>query len=585
MSERLQGLGVSSGIADGRVVLLPTMSLPVVPVPVPPERVEEEIRRFEGAVEQATRELGELRERTREMLGESYAGILDAQLLIVVDASLVSGIVQRIRMGRVSASWALKEIIGEFAQRFEAIDDPYLRERVGDLEDVHLRLQRLLRGEVNPKDAVTGDEPRIVVAHSLGPSDAVLLARQNIAGFATDVGGKTSHTAILAQALSVPAVVGLHDISERVRSGDDVILDGDTGLVVLQPEEDDRHEARRRQKDLADREDTLADTRDLPVVTRDGVEVRVQANIEFPQEVAKAVHYGARGIGLYRSEFLFLSRSPEFPSEDEHYRTYLEMAEAMAPHQVTVRTLDLGGEKYYHEMLDRRESNPVLGLRAVRFCLKRPDIFRPQLRGLLRAGAQADLRIMIPLVSNVEEIRDVRRLLSQEAEDLKAHGIPCRADLPVGIMIEVPAAAIAADLLASESDFFAIGTNDLIQYSLAVDRGNESVVYLYQPLHPAVLRMLKFVVESADRAGIPVSLCGEIAADASMSGLLLGMGIRELSVQPRAVGPVIRAVRELVAAEETEVMERALAQPTADDVARVLRERRPSHRVGRAEGD
>jgi phosphotransferase system enzyme I (PtsI) len=567
----LQGLGVSSGVADGRVVLLPATSLPVVPVPVPPERVDEEIVLFEEVRERARKELEDIRNRTFEQLGQSYAGILDAQILILVDPRLVSETTQRIRVGRVSASWALKEVVGEFTRKFESIDDPYLRERVGDLEDVHLRLQRLLRGEHSPRDEMPGEGPWVVVAHSLGPSDSVLLARHSIAGFATDVGGRTSHTAILAQALSVPAVVGLHDISQRVRSGDPIILDGDTGEVVLEPGPEEREQAQTRIKDLAATEDTLVDAADLPVVTVDGVEVTVQANIEFPQEVDKAVSFGAGGIGLYRSEFLFLARSPDFPSEDEHYATYSEMARKMTPHQVTIRTLDLGGEKYYHEVLDRQESNPVLGLRAIRFCLKRPDIFRPQLRGLLRAAAESDIRVMIPLVTTVTEVREVRRLLAEEAESLAAAGVPCRSDIPVGIMIEVPAAAIAADLLARECDFFAIGTNDLIQYSLAVDRGNESVNYLYQPLHPALLRMLRFIVESANRQGIPVSLCGEMAADTALTGLLLGLGVRQFSVQPRAVAPVIRAVREVDVPIEAERVAQAMDLSTSAEVEELLR--------------
>lgn len=572
MSRTLHGLGVSPGIAVGTVVLLRQTAEPVIPVAVPPERLEDEIARFDDARAQARREIEDIRDRTLDALGESYAGILDAQLLILVDPKLVANTIQRIRVGRVSASWALKESVREFMRKFHALDDGYIRERGGDLEDVHHRLQRILRGEHPGRQDLPGEGPHIVVAHTLGPSDSVFLARQNIAAFATDVGGPTSHTAILAQAISVPAVVGLHDITQGVYSGDPIILDGSAGTVVLDSSEEQRTEARRRQREIAERDEGVAIDRTAPLRTRDGVEVTVQANVEFPQEVDKAIRYGAQGIGLYRSEFLFLARSPDLPTEDEHYETYRDMAARMSPSPVTVRTLDLGGEKYFHEVLDADESNPVLGLRAVRFCLTRPDIFRPQLRGLLRAAAEhPSMRMMIPLVTTTAEIREVRRMLAEEAEELQAAGVPCRPDIQVGIMIEVPAAAVAADLLAREADFFSVGTNDLIQYALAVDRSNESVSYLYEPLHPAVLRMLKSTVDGAARQGIPVSLCGEMAADPALIDMLLGMGLREMSVQPRAVESIRRAVEATDSADARLRFAEALELETADAVVRFYR--------------
>ncbi len=576
MTERINGLGVSAGVVVGRVVLLPYAEAPIVPAPVPPERVGEEIERFERARDRARRELEELRDRTREALGDSYAGILDAQLLILVDRRLVSETVSRIRVGRVTASWALKEVVGGFMRKFEAIDDRYLRERGGDLEDVHARLQRILRGEQDVRADLPSEGPQIVVAHTLGPSDSVLLAQRNIAGFATDVGGRTSHTAILAQALSVPAVVGLSNVTQRVRTGDVVVVDGDDGTVLISPSEADVESAQDRRRALLEREESLSTLGDAGLCTLDGVEIAVQANVEFSQEVDKALRFGARGIGLYRSEFLFLARSPELPSEAEHFETYAAMADKMAPHPVTIRTLDLGGEKYFHEVLRADESNPVLGLRAVRLCLKRPDVFRPQLRGLLRAATRENVRVMIPLVTTLEEIRDVRALLASEAEALRSEGIPCRADVPVGIMVEVPAAAGAAAVLAREAAFFSIGTNDLIQYALAVDRANESVAYLYQPLHPAVLRMLRFIVESARRGGIPVALCGEMAADAALAGLLIGMGLREFSVQPRAIVPVGRAIRTVDVGRESARIEALLAMGTSAEIEAALRGTTPA---------
>jgi phosphotransferase system enzyme I (PtsI) len=516
-----------------------------VPYPIPPERVHEEVEVFHKAIDRARGELRDLKERVLAELGDHYAGILEAQLLILDDPSLAGEAEKRIRVGRVSARWAIKEVVAEHIRRFNAVDDSYLRERGGDLSDVHLRLQRILSGEPRSEDDLP-EGPQIVVAHSLSPSDAVTLARKGVAGLASDVGGKTSHTAILAQALSVPAVAGLRDISLQVRTGDQIILDGDSGEVRILPSPAETAQATERRRAWIAREQrAMADATDLPAVTRDGQEITLRANIEFASEVDMAVRFGARGIGLYRSEFLFLSRSPSLPTEEEHFRTYVEIAEKVAPHPAVIRTLDLGGEKFFHEVLDSGETNPVLGLRAVRFCLKRHDIFRPQLRGLLRAASRANIRIMIPLITTAEEIWEVRKLLAAEAEHLKAEGEPVRADAPLGIMVEVPAAAVAADMLAREVDFFSIGTNDLIQYSLAVDRGNQTVNYLYQPHHPGVLRMVKFVIDAAAKRGIPVSVCGEMAAEPGTAGLLVGMGLRELSVQPRAI-PTIREAISMV---------------------------------------
>jgi len=573
MARRIRGLGVSPGVAIGRVLLLQADVLPVVPQPVPPERVEREIERFHRAREQARAEIRELKERVLVELGEHYAGILEAQVMILDDPRMVQETVQRIKAGRVTAEWSLKEVVSGFMRRFDAVNDPYIRERGGELADVHRRLQRLLRG--GPRRASEMPEgPLVVVAHNLGPSDAVALARRGIVGLATDAGGRTSHTAILAQALSVPAVAGLHDVSAHASNGDLVILDGDSGEVQLLPSEEEREQAEERRRDWLAREERRVGEADLSAETRDGVEIVLRANIEFPHETAAVNRYGACGVGLYRSEFLFLSRSPEIPTEEDHYRTYLEIAREVEPYPTVVRTLDLGGEKYFHEVLERDdEANPVLGLRGVRFCLKRPDIFRPQLRGLLRAAAEADIRMMLPLVTIPDEIWAVAEMIAEEAAALKKEGKPARDDVPLGIMIEVPAAALAADILARECDFIAIGTNDLIQYALAAGRGNELVSYLYQPLHPGLLRMLKQIVHSAVEEGIPVSLCGEMGADPEMVGLLIGLGLRELSVQPRALAAVREAVRALDIEEATRMADEALDRPTASEIKRRLRTR------------
>jgi phosphotransferase system enzyme I (PtsI) len=558
MAERFRGIGVSTGVAVGRVHLLHAAPLPVVPRPIPPERISAEIERFEKARETARGELEELKRQVRTVLGEPHAGIFGAQQLILDDPTLVDETLARIRVGRVSARWALKEVVAGLGRRLGSGDDEYIRERIGELSDVHRRLQRLLRGEGQPTDTLP-EGPLVVVTRALGPSDAVVLARRRVVGMCTDVGGRTSHTAILAQALALPAVLGLHDFSRRVRAGLPLILDGDHGEVIVDPEPAELARAEERRREGLALEERMAAARDLPAVTRDGVEVVIRANIELPIELQTAMRFGAKGVGLYRSEFLFLGRAPELPDEDGHFETYREFARQAAPEPVVVRTLDLGGERLIRERVLRQESEATLGLRAVRLCLARPEIFRPQLRGLLRAAAERpNLKMMLPLVTEPREVRSVRELLAEEVRDLRSRAVACRPDIPVGIMIEVPAAAMATDVLAREVDFISIGTNDLIQYALAVDRGDDSIAHLYQPLHPGVLGLIRTIVEGAARHGVPVAICGEAAADPEIVGILLGLGLRELSVQPRAVGAVREAIRAIDSTEARRCAEAAL---------------------------
>jgi phosphotransferase system enzyme I (PtsI) len=561
----IKGIGVSPGLAMGKVYLLRDEVLPLQPQALPPTGVEDEIDRFNNAREIAKQEIADLRGRISEALGTHYAAILEAQSLILDDPDLIDKTITLIRDKHFSASWALKQVVDEYMQRFELVEDPYIRERGGELSDVHARLQRLIvRGSSQPM--VIPEGPVIVVAPTLLPTDAVALARQGVVGLASDGGGRTSHTAILAQALSVPAVAGLRDASVRVQQGDEVILDGDSGELYLLPTEAETEQASVRRQAWMDRDQRMVDAQDFTSSTLDGERITIRANIEFPGEVQTALRYGAEGIGLYRSEFLFLMHAPDFPTEQEHFETYAEIAEKVAPHTAIIRTLDLGGEKYFHEVVAHEETNPVLGLRAVRLCLHRPDIFRPQLRGLLRAATHANLQIMLPLVTSIEEVDAVRKLMAVEAADLKSNGIAAREDVSLGIMIEVPAAAAIADTLAKVADFFSIGTNDLIQYSLAVDRGNASVDYLYQPFHPGLLRMLAFIVESANSAAIPVSLCGEMAADPRAAALLIGLGLRELSIQPRAMTAIRDQLRTVDSKTARQQAELALGAATAADV-------------------
>jgi len=543
------GTGVSPGVAVGVATLLvPTSGPPRERALAADRAPQAEIEAFAAARAVAAEELAALQARLAASLGASYAAILDAQILLLSDPALVVEAERRIREEGVTAAWAVHAIIGGYLEHFAAMEDGYLKDRGADLKDLEHRLLRALCSPKGAEPAVPAG-PAILVGRTIGPSDAVALAREGVVGLAADLGGPTSHTAILAKAFGVPAVVGLGDLASQAQDGDTLLVDGDRGVVIVAPTEDDVEDARRRADAKNLRESAWISAKDLPAVTRDGVEVTLRANIEFLEEAAAAMRFGAAGIGLYRSEFLFVATAPAFPTEDEQLDTYRQLAQRVAPYPVVIRTLDLGGEKYFHDVLERAEPNPVLGLRGLRLCLRRPELFRPQLRALLRAAAGADLRILLPLVTSPGEIREVRRLLEREAEDLQAKRIPHRAGVPLGAMIETPAAAGIADLLARDADFLSVGTNDLIQYALAVDRGNPSVAALYDPLHPAILRMLRFVLRAGAQRGVPVSLCGEMAADPALVPVLVGLGFRELSVPPRAIPPVRDAVRAQVAAD------------------------------------
>jgi phosphotransferase system enzyme I (PtsI) len=547
--EVLRGIGVSGGVAVGRALLLDPGHTPAGALLLPPEAASAEVERLAAARSGVRAELLELKDRVQEALGDRFAGMIETHLMILDDPGLVSEAERRIREMGLSASWALKESVDGFISRFAQVDDAYFRERAGDLADVHRRLQQVLAGASEMAPAPEG--PVVVVAPSLGPADAVLLTRLGVVGLATDLGGPTSHTAILARALGVPTVLGLHDASRRVKAGDLVLVDADAATVQVNPLPEAVEEAERRRALWQSRQSEAGQEGLLPAVTRDGVAVTLRANVEFPEEVDLARRLGAEGIGLYRSEFLLIGRSSP-PPGDEQARFYADLARRVAPHPVVLRIFDLGEDKLF--------GRPALGLRGVRYCLRHPEVLRPQLQGILRAAAEGDVRVLIPLVTHREEIRAVRAMLAEEAAALAREGIPHRAGFPVGIMVEVPAAVVTADLLAAEADFFSIGTNDLVQYALAVGRNDEEVADLYRPQHASVLRMLRTVVEQARLRGIPVSLCGEMASDPALLPLLLGLGLREFSVQPRALLPLRAAIRGTDVAQAEVEAAAALAQ-------------------------
>lgn len=566
----LEGLGVSQGIAIGRAVCVEYHFDEVYRFPLPVDRLDDEVERLEGAVQQAERELRKVHQgKTAKKLRQDIGGILEAHILLLKDRTLLDRIERRIRDEHVNAEWAVHRTTAELAAQFEGIADDYLRGRNQDLLDVGYYLLRALQGVSHHElSEIEGDI--ILVADDLPPAEAVRLGRNRVVGFAIGAGGRTSHTTIIARSLKVPAVSALENVTTLVTDEDPVIVDGGAGRVILHPTKEMLADYRQRQRQLESREEGLLATRDTPAVTRDGTPITLLANIDLPEEIEDAVAYGAQGIGLYRSEFLYIEKSPELPSEEEHLAIYRRLAEGVAPGPVIIRSYDLGGRKLARELMQTREENPVLGLRGIRLTMARPEIFRTQLRAVFRAAVDHDVRLMLPLVTSVEQVRGFRAFADQVLDELEAQGLPARRDFRLGVMIEVPAAVWISEHLAHEVSFFSIGTNDLIQYSLAVDRNNEHVADLYQPLHPAVLGMLRLTVESARAAGIEVGLCGEVAADPRLVPLLLGLGLRRLSVSPRLVPAVKQRIRSYGMEELEELARQCLTLPTAAAIGEVL---------------
>ena len=565
----LQGLGVSPGVAIGRAVCLSIHHLEVYRIPIPATDVEAEVARLRDATQQAKIELEATRQRAHEQLGDGLAAIFEAQSLLLEDASFVNRVEKNIREEQVNAEWAAHKVSEEFLDRFENLESEHLRERGDDLRDVTRHLLRVLQGIAHHELSELGSDV-IIVAHDLTPSEAVRLGRQHVVAFAIETGGPTSHTSIIARDLNIPLVTGLEGVTALVTDDDRAIVDGTEGTVILHPLAGQLAEYEERRRKQGEQERRLLETGPLPCVSRDGIAIELMANIDLPEELEDASRFGATGLGLYRSEFLYIESAPELPTEDDHVSTYRRLLDRMSPHPVVIRTFDLGGRKLAREVMATDEENPVLGLRGIRLTLARPQIFRIQLRGLFRAGAGKNLWIMLPMVSARDEIFAFRAFAAEVMEELEGEGVEYSRDFKLGIMIEVPAAAMIADVLAQEVDFFSIGTNDLIQYSLAVDRNNEHVSYLYRPLHPAILRMIRFVLDCARDNGVEVSMCGEMAGDQRYTALLLGMGLRRLSVSPRSIPGIKSQIRSLEVQELEEAADRCLTMGSAAEVERCL---------------
>jgi phosphotransferase system enzyme I (PtsI) len=570
--ERVRGLAASAGIAVGRALRLDELGRrQFYYFSIAPSRVRSEIDRLHQAFTEARAQLEEIKVRLGRQLGYEHSYILDAHLLMLDDAGLMAELEEEIRRRRVNAEWALREVSDRVIKAYKQVDDLYLRERASDIEDVTSRLLAILSGHTEFKLSKL-DKDVIVVAEDIWPSTVAELDFNRVLGFATSAGGMTSHSAIIARSLGIPAVVGLHDVTRRAKSGDTIVVDGAAGEVILRPSRPLlRHYIARRDQEAERRSKAHTEAAE-PAKTADGTRITLRANVELPTEIESLALFGAEGIGLYRSEFMFLQRLPELPTEAEQYDVYRKLAEAAGEAGASIRVFDLGGDKLTLEGFEP-EQNPALGLRAIRLSLRVEDIFRTQLRAVLRANARGNLRVVLPLVSTIPELRQAKQIIADVKSEMAEAGIEHGADLPVGVMIEVPSAALMADRFAREADFLSVGTNDLIQYLLAVDRVNENVAYLYQPLHPAVLRTLAHLVRVAQSAEIPLEVCGEMAADPVQAVALVGLGVRCLSLTPASIPAVKGALRSVELASIKDAMSEALKLASAAEVDELLDQR------------
>jgi phosphotransferase system enzyme I (PtsI) len=559
---RFQGQGVSPGLARGIIHVVRDDLDDVARYHIEPAQIGNEIARFEAALVQTRVQILEMQQRIAEAIGAKDAAIFDAHLLVVEDRTLIDEVLRRLESERCNVEWVFQEVASNYAETLSKIDDPYLRERAVDMQDVTKRIVRNLQGK-GPKPLLGMAEPHILVAHNLTPSDTASMTRQLVQGIATDLGSATSHTAIIARSLNIPAVVGLHDATEKLESGQQVLLDGYTGVLILDPTSESLHyygEVELR-KGLLTNE--LKRLRETPSTTADGRHIVLSANIELPGDVEAVAENGAEGIGLYRTEFLFVNRDT-LPTEAEQYETYRKVAERVHPDPLIIRTFDLGGDKLAVGTVDvGDELNPFLGWRAIRFCLENIDIFKTQLRAIVRASAVGNVKVMFPMISGLEELRHAKQVLEECKKEIGARK---SGRMEVGAMIEIPSAAISADALAREVDFFSIGTNDLIQYTIAVDRVNERIAHLYEPTHPAVVRLLKMIADGAHANKIWVGVCGEMARDVALIPLLIGLGMDELSVGSTSVPRVKMAVQSLAVPECQQLVEEALRLQTSSEI-------------------
>jgi len=565
----LSGIGVSPGIISGKAYLFncPDFQTPYYKLKTN-TLVSNEVKRFKKALKDSGQELLDIKEKISNKEGIDPI-FLDVHIMILKDRMFVRETVENIREQRINSEWALKLTLSKYREIFRKMEDEYLRERINDVEYVGDRILRNLSGKTCESISEI-DEEIIIIARDLSPADTVQINVEKVLGFATDIGGKTSHTAIIARSVEIPAVVGLENITNEVQTGDRVIVDGTAGVVIINPDPEilKRYEDKKKHYEVM-AEDLIKDA-SLPAITMDNHRIDIGANIEFIEEIPSAVSHGTDGVGLYRTEFIYINKE-QLPTEEEHFSSYKRVVEGDGVKWATIRTFDLGGDKFASDPRLAEEMNPAMGLRGIRFCLHEVELFKVQLRAILRASAYGKTKILFPMISGVAEIQAAKKILREVKHDLSSEGIPIDENIEIGIMIEVPSAVMMADKLAEEVDFFSIGTNDLIQYSLAIDRVNERVTYLYEPLHPAILRLIKLVVEAGHNAGIKVAMCGEMAGEPAYSLILLGLGLDELSMTPLAIPRVKKIIRGSTLKESRELLDRAMTFSTFREIEEYVR--------------
>jgi phosphotransferase system enzyme I (PtsI) len=563
----LKGIAASSGIGIGRVFLYVHEKLVIPHLTISEKNIESEIVRFTRALEVISDELEQMKQ---DSVADDHKKILETHMVMLQDPDFFESVKTQISTGHICAEWAVEQVLLGFIEVLETSEDPVLRERSADLYDIGWRVIRQMMGKRRINLAAIDDEV-VLVADTLLPSEALSLNPEKIKAIALNGGGRTSHVAILARALQIPTVVGLGRITDKVKKGDEIIVDGNLGEVSVRPSSASANRMRARYERWVEHEQELHELASLPSITKDGHTVTLKANIETVDEVDVVLDHGSDGIGLFRSEFLFLKQGGA--SEDEQFEAYKEVLERLKETgPVTIRTIDVGGDKIIPGMEGLGEDNPILGWRAVRFCLSRKDIFRVQLRALLRASAYGKLKIMFPMVSGPEELEQVMFVLEQVKDECRKADIPFDEEIEVGTMIEVPSAALCADILAPKTDFFSIGTNDLIQYTIAVDRGNDKIAYLYQPFHPGVLRLIQMIVEKGHASGIPVAMCGEMAGDPLSTVLLLGMGLDEFSMSPQSLLEIKNIIRSITLAEAQELVKTVMRMDSYININTYVRE-------------
>jgi len=565
----LKGVPASPGIAIGKVFLLQGDTVKIDPKLVNGTRIEDEVEKFTAAVQSAKEELRTLQNRVAQRIGQESAKIFDVHQLLLEDSLILEETIQSIREEKKSAEFAFYEIMQRYQETLNNSEAEYFQSRISDLRDVKRRVIKHIQGDrTDYLNSLEGSA--IIVAKDLTPSDTVMLDRHKVLGFATDLGGKTSHAAIMARSLEVPAVVGLRQISNLLDEEDRIIIDGLEGKVLIQPDEKTIKHYRRIQEKYYDLERKLQEIRDLPCITLDGKEIELSANLEFSDEIESVHSHGARGVGLYRTDYIYLKRN-RLPGEEEQVEEYSKIVKAIAPDPVIIRTMDLGGDKQPKSIAIPPEDNPYLGWRAIRISLDRREIFHTQLRAILRASAVGNVKLLFPMISSLDELEECKRIVDEIKGELRKEKVAFDEEIEIGIIIEVPSAAVLADKLAHEVDFLTIGTNDLVQYMLAVDRGNERIAYLYEHLHPGVLRMIKHIITCGHEAGVWVGMCGEMARDPLAILILLGLGLDEFSVTPTAVPEIKKIIRSTDYREAVRVANKALEFEKASEVDRFMR--------------